>query len=131
VGGSRTCHLTRRYGITAEESDAMLEAQDGLCAICRTAPAAHVDHDHDTGEIRELLCFNCNGGLGQFRDDPEVLRAAADYVERHRASPRSVNSRPEPGDPPAQRRPGVSRDRRRSPGYVRWLAMQEQGPQRS
>ena len=128
VGGSRTYHLKRRYGITAEEADAMLAAQDGLCAICRTAPAAHVDHDHDTGEVRELLCFNCNGGLGQFKDDPGALRAAADYVERHRASRRSVSGRPEaeegPGVPPGQRRPGLSRDRRCSHGFARWRAMQ-------
>ena len=128
VGGSRTYHLTRRYGITAEESDALLEAQRGLCGICRTAPAAHVDHDHDTGEVRELLCFNCNGGLGQFKDDPEVLRAAADYVERHRALPRSVSGRPEagerPGIPLGRRRPGVLRDRPFSHGFARWKAMQ-------
>jgi hypothetical protein len=84
VGGSRTYHLKRRYGITAQDADAMLAAQDGLCAICRTAPAAHVDHDHETGAVRALLCFNCNGGLGQFKDDPAVLRAAAQYVEEHR-----------------------------------------------
>jgi hypothetical protein len=61
----------------------MLDKQNGMCAICQTAPAAHVDHDHETGAVRALLCFNCNGGLGQFRDDPAVLRAAADYVEEH------------------------------------------------
>ncbi len=87
VGGSRTYHLKRRYGITAAEADAMLTAQGGLCAVCRTAPAARVDHDHVTGRVRALLCFNCNGGLGQFKDDPEVMRAAAVYVERHRALP--------------------------------------------
>ena len=125
MGGARTYHLRRRYGITAEEADVMFEAQGGLCAICRTAPAVHVDHDHDTSELRELLCFNCNGGLGQFKDDPEVLRAAAGYVQRHRASPRSVSSRPEPGDLRGQRRPDVSRDRRCSPGCARWKAMQE------
>jgi hypothetical protein len=65
------------------EADEMLKDQGGSCAICRAAPAAHVDHDHETGAVRALLCFNCNGGLGQFRDDPAVLRAAADYVERH------------------------------------------------
>lgn len=89
----------------------MFEAQGGLCGICRTALAAHVDHDHDTGEVRELSCFNCNGGLGQVKDDPEVLRAAADHVERHRALPRSVSGRPEAGEesgiPPGRRRPGV------------------------
>ncbi|MGY2066358.1 endonuclease VII domain-containing protein [Blastococcus sp. SYSU DS0619] len=85
VGGARTYHLTRRYGITAAEADVMLAAQGGLCALCRRAPAEHVDHDHATGAVRALLCFNCNGGLGQFRDDPELLHVAAFYVEHHRA----------------------------------------------
>ncbi len=85
VGGERTYHLRRRYGITGEEADAMLERQDGLCAICRSAPAAHVDHDHETGAVRALLCFNCNGGLGQFRDDPLLLQLAAAYVDGHRS----------------------------------------------
>jgi hypothetical protein len=127
-GGSRDYHLSKRYGISADEADLMLEAQGGLCAICRTEPAQHVDHDHATGAVRALLCFNCNGGLGQFKDDPEVLRAAADYVERHRALRRSVSSRPEtgeePGVPPGRRRPGVLRDRRCSHGFARWQAMQ-------
>jgi hypothetical protein len=64
----------------------MFEAQSGLCAICRTAPALHVDHDHATGKVRALLCFNCNGGLGQFKDDPAVLREAAEYVRFHTLS---------------------------------------------
>ena len=85
VGGSRTYHLKRRYGITAAEADVMLADQCGLCGLCRAAPAVHVDHDHGTGAVRDLLCFNCNGGLGQFRDDPALLRAAARYVEAHRA----------------------------------------------
>jgi hypothetical protein len=83
------------------EADVMLEAQRGLCAICRAAPAVHVDHDHATDAVRELLCFNCNGGLGQFRDDPAVLRAAADYVERHR-------ERQHGAQPSAGRHPEVS-----------------------
>lgn len=126
IGGSRTYHLKRRYGITAADADAMFEAQGGLCAVCRAAPAVHVDHDHLTGSVRELLCFNCNGGLGQFRDDPAVLRAAADYVERHRARQAaagegSAGSRPgapeRPGTPPvgsSQRRPGRSSGARRA-----------------
>ena len=126
VGGSRSYHLTRRYGITAAEAEYLLTKQNGLCAICRAAPAGHVDHDHATGSVRELLCFNCNGGLGQFRDDPAVLRAAAEYVERHRARQAatgegSAGSRPgthgRPGDPPvgsAQRRKGRSSAARRA-----------------
>ena len=61
----------------------MHAAQGGVCAICRTAPAEHVDHDHATGAVRALLCFNCNGGLGQFRDDPSLLYVAAFYLENH------------------------------------------------
>lgn len=106
VGGSRTYHLKRRYGTTAEEADAMLAAQGGLYAVCRTAPAAHVDHDHDTGRVRQLLCSGCNGGLGQFRDDPGVLRAAAGYVERHRAAPVRADGPPDRGrTTPGRRRP--------------------------
>jgi hypothetical protein len=107
VGGSRTYHLKRRYGITAEEADAMSAAQGGVCAVCRTAPAVHVDHDHRTGRVRELLCFNCNGGLGQFKDDPAVLRAAAGYVERHRAPADSTV------EAPGSRRRGPGRPARR------------------
>ncbi|MCW2532281.1 MAG: putative endonuclease [Blastococcus sp.] len=55
VGGARTYHLKRRYGITAEEADAMQEEQGGLCATCRSAPAAHVDHGHETSAVRALL----------------------------------------------------------------------------
>lgn len=110
VGGSRTYHLKRRYGITAEDADLMLERQGGLCAICRAAPAAHVDHDHETGAVRALLCFNCNGGLGQFRDDPAVLRAAADYVEEHRrrqkrSGPLPIHRSDVSARPPARRDP--------------------------
>ena len=96
VGGSRTYHLKRRYGITADDFDAMIAEQGGLCAVCVSAPAEHVDHDHATGAVRALLGFNCNGGLGQFRDDPTVLRAAARYVERHRGQPVAQSSPPSP-----------------------------------
>ena len=122
VGGSRTYHLKRRYGITADEADAMFEAQEGLCALCRIEPAEHVDHDHETGAVRELLCFNCNGGLGQFKDDAAVMRAAADYVERHRALEAAGRGGPRSA------RPAPERSRRAkgpSPGYVRWLALME------
>lgn len=124
VGGARSYHLTRRYGITAAEADHLLRQQDGLCAICRTAPAAHVDHDHRTGKVRALLCFNCNGGLGQFHDDPHLLHAAAYYVSLHTARQEieaemarardKAEGASRPGTPPvgSQRRPGPSRSTR-------------------
>lgn len=119
VGGSRTYHLTRRYGISAAEADFLLAQQEGLCAICKAAPAVHVDHDHATGAVRALLCFNCNGGLGQFKDNPLALHAAAYYVQFHTmrqeiaaeldAARKSSDGANRPGTPPvgSQRRPGT------------------------
>ena len=59
----------------------MRRAQGGLCAICRQAPAVHVDHDHATGTVRGLLCFPCNAAIGHLRDDPQIMRRAAAYLE--------------------------------------------------
>jgi Recombination endonuclease VII len=82
----RASYIKRTFGLTPAEYDALFAAQDGLCAICGTRAAVHIDHDHATGLIRGALCFGCNGGLGQFCDDPDLLRRAIDYLERHRAS---------------------------------------------
>lgn len=79
-GGARNYHLRRRYGITVEHYNKMFAEQDGLCAICQEAPAEHVDHDHKTGKVRGLLCFNCNGALGQFRDRPDLMLLGATYL---------------------------------------------------
>ncbi len=95
----RELNLTRnlkRYGVTPEQYRAMLAEQDGKCALCGHVPAPgavkaasrlHVDHDHVTGAVRRLLCNGCNRGLGYLQDSPSLLRAAADYIERHRALP--------------------------------------------
>jgi hypothetical protein len=90
-GGTRHYHLLRRYGISAADADAMVTAQAGRCAICRSplGDTPHVDHDHTTGAVRGLLCLNCNGGLGQFGDDVRRLHAAAEYLTWHRPT-RSV-----------------------------------------
>ena len=77
--------LIREYGITIEEYEELAAYQNHVCAICKqlckTGNRLSVDHCHTTGRIRGLLCSNCNTGIGQFNDDPELLRCAADYIE--------------------------------------------------
>ena len=82
----------RRYGLTIASYEAMLEAQEGLCAVCGQAETHRgksgkvtllaVDHDHVTGSVRALLCHSCNTGVGLFLDNPGLLRKAAEYLER-------------------------------------------------
>jgi hypothetical protein len=83
-GSTREYHLRRRYGITGADFDAMVEVQGGTCAVCDQKPE-HVDHDHKTGKVRGILCFNCNQALGNVRDDPAVLQELINYLRRHRA----------------------------------------------
>jgi len=80
-GGFRQYHLRRRYGIGQADFDEMLAEQRGRCAICGAPDPRHVDHDHRTGWVRGILCFNCNGGLGQFRDNPVFLAEAITYLK--------------------------------------------------
>lgn len=82
-GNSRHYHLKQKYGIGADEFDALLALQGELCPICQTRAAVHVDHDHETGTVRGILCEPCNGGLGQFRDDPALIEEALKYIEKH------------------------------------------------
>jgi hypothetical protein len=98
----RDTRLRREFGITLEQYDAMLAEQGGCCAICGqppaivgyrasrrpgrpTRPILVVDHDHQTGKIRGLLCIHCNRGLGFFKDSPELLRFALKYMEEAEA----------------------------------------------
>ena len=77
----------KQYGITQEDFDRMLAEQEAVCALCGGPPTrGHkrlcVDHSHETGRVRGLLCHSCNLGIGKLNDDPTLLRKAADYVER-------------------------------------------------
>lgn len=81
-GSTRNFHLKRRYALTSDDVAAMVEAQGGKCAICGVKDAEHVDHDHETGDVRGILCFTCNVGLGNFSDDPERLLLAHRYLTR-------------------------------------------------
>jgi hypothetical protein len=82
----REGHLRRKYGMTVADYDRMFEAQGGVCAICFEARpedrTLHVDHDHESGVIRGLLCFRCNNALGDFREEYELFQRAADYLDR-------------------------------------------------
>ncbi|MET7470934.1 endonuclease VII domain-containing protein [Micromonospora sp. NPDC005686] len=79
-GGNREYHLRRRYGVGEKEFQELLAEQGGVCAICRRPDPEHLDHDHRTGWVRGILCFNCNGGLGQFKDNADVLARAITYL---------------------------------------------------
>jgi hypothetical protein len=80
----RAGHLKRKFQLTPEEYEAKLRWQRGVCLICQQPPAEgkmlDVDHDHQTGQVRGLLCRNCNHGLGKFYENPFLLAAAAGYL---------------------------------------------------
>jgi hypothetical protein len=84
----RRSWLGRKYGITPEEYDERLAEQGGVCAICRRPPEdprgykMHVDHCHQSGDVRGILCGSCNRGLGNFGDDADRLLAAVEYLRR-------------------------------------------------
>lgn len=91
---ARAWNFRKKFGLTTESFEAMLAAQNGACAVClerethtyksgRIRELA-VDHCHTTGKIRGALCRRCNQGLGSFNDDPEILRRAIAYLERHK-----------------------------------------------
>lgn len=82
---NRNYFLMKNYGLTPEQWDARLIAQSGRCAICSEPMLVPcLDHCHAGGENRDLLCSSCNIALGYFKDDPERILAAADYLQRHR-----------------------------------------------
>ncbi len=77
----------KTYQMRSADYELMLKDQDGCCAICKTKPPKgtrlDIDHDHSTQDVRGLLCGPCNRMIGLGQDNPEVLRAAADYVENN------------------------------------------------
>ena len=76
-----------KFGLSKDEYEQMRKEADGRCGICGQPQTKRfkylsVDHDHKTGQVRELLCNDCNLGLGCFKDDPERVRKALEYLER-------------------------------------------------
>jgi hypothetical protein len=90
---AKNSDLKRSYGITLAQYEAMLATQGGKCAICKGPERTRdkdggprrmpVDHDHNTGKVRGLICTHCNRALGMFKDNVEILKAAIAYVERN------------------------------------------------
>jgi hypothetical protein len=82
-------HIKSAYGLTEAEYDQLVKRHRNRCAICKSGtPGARgewrIDHDHVTGQVRGLLCNNCNSGIGMLQDDPEIIATAARYVAEHR-----------------------------------------------
>lgn len=87
--------LRAKFDLSLDDYEKMLAAQDGVCAICKQ-PETHkrngkvkalaVDHNHSTGEVRGLLCSDCNTAIGKLREDPEILMSAVRYLEQHATS---------------------------------------------
>lgn len=86
----RNSHLKRNFNITVEEYNQMFKEQNGVCAICGSPEVSDrnfnlcIDHDHETGKIRGLLCNKCNRGLGYFLDNPKILENALKYLLKHK-----------------------------------------------
>lgn len=94
----RAADFKARYGIGAAEYQAMFDQQKGLCLICEKPETSlnqltheprllSVDHCHDTGKVRGLLCKRCNTGIGAFEEDPDLMKAAIRYIRRHKPKP--------------------------------------------
>lgn len=93
--------LKRYYGLTGDQYAEMLAAQKGVCAICEKPETVvmggqvkplSVDHSHETGQNRDLLCASCNHLLGHAREDIGVLKSAIRYLEKHAAKVQPIRS---------------------------------------
>lgn len=88
-GKRRLADVRQRYGVSEEQYAEMMERAGGVCEICGRVPSevskkgACVDHCHDSGKVRGILCAPCNAGIGSLQDDPAVLRRAIEYLETH------------------------------------------------
>ena len=84
----RKSKMKKTYGIAIEDYDRMLKEQGGGCAICNSIVPSErtkyftVDHCHETGKVRGLLCVKCNRGLGLFNDQIQRIQNAAEYLKR-------------------------------------------------
>ncbi len=85
----RKYFIKHKYGLEWDRYIEMLDEQGNRCAICGRHREEFnkelvVDHDHETGKVRGLLCYGCNNGIGTLQDDPDILRKAIEYLEKHK-----------------------------------------------
>ena len=82
-------YLKRTYNIDLNKYNSLFEEQSGVCAICKqecvSGRKLAVDHNHDTGEVRGLLCCRCNRGIGNLDDSLDKLKSAVLYLEKYSA----------------------------------------------
>ena len=82
----KAAFLKRRFGMEKEDWDIILENQDFKCAICKCENTSlknfHTDHNHKTGKVRGLLCYNCNSGIGNLKENIETLKSAIEYLKK-------------------------------------------------
>ena len=78
--------LLKKYGISLEQFWKMLCEQQGRCAVCLSPSNLQVDHDHNSGVVRGLLCLNCNRAAGLLDDNPELMEALARYLRVERGA---------------------------------------------
>ena len=78
-------HRRRQYGISEEQYNNMILSQNNICAICNkpSSKTLHIDHDHETGKVRGLLCSSCNTAIGLFKEDIDSLSAAIKYLSSY------------------------------------------------
>lgn len=83
---AESARVQRVYGLAPEDFAGMVRAQEGRCAVCGESPerSLHIDHDHDTGAVRGLLCNSCNLALGFLKDSPAVVERMLAYIRQHK-----------------------------------------------
>jgi hypothetical protein len=86
-GSQRNYLLKHRYSIDAVTVEWLKLQQNSLCALCSSGQPEHVDHDHATGSVRGILCFNCNRGIAKFAEDTEVMKQAISYLGIAKSAP--------------------------------------------
>lgn len=93
IAWTKNRDLTRAFGITLQQYNALVIKQNNCCAICKMPEAIKqngkvqdlaVDHDHQTGKVRELLCGNCNHALGKLKEDEDIILSMLEYIKKHK-----------------------------------------------